>query len=66
MAAYLKLVVDLFLYFKKFKLLQIPSLENAYTDSLLKPASSKDSELLKIVPFEHLAKPSITRRGEVM
>lgn len=57
MAAYLKLVMNLF---------QIPRLENAHIDALLKLASSKDSKLLKIIPFKYLTKPSITKGEEVM
>lgn len=63
MAAYLKLVMDLIPYFEKFELAQIPRLENTYIDALSKLVRSKDFELLKVVPMEHLAKPSIKQEG---
>lgn len=63
MAAYLKLVMDLIPYFEKFELAQIPRLENTYIDALSKLVRSKDFELLKVVPMEHLTKPSIKREG---
>ncbi|XP_022845257.1 uncharacterized protein LOC111368242 [Olea europaea var. sylvestris] len=37
---------------------QIPRIENAHADALSKLASSKDSELLTVVPIEHLLLPS--------
>lgn len=63
MAEYLKLVMDLLPTFERFELIQVTRQENSQADALSKLASSKDSELLKIVPVEHLAKPS-TKRGE--
>lgn len=48
MAAYIKLVRDLILLFKKFELVQVPRLDNAHTVALPKLASRKDSKLLKI------------------
>ncbi|XP_022843327.1 uncharacterized protein LOC111366872, partial [Olea europaea var. sylvestris] len=38
---------------------KIPHIENAHADALSKLASSKDSELLTVVPIEHLLLPSI-------
>ncbi|XP_022897512.1 uncharacterized protein LOC111411189 [Olea europaea var. sylvestris] len=38
---------------------QIPRIKNAHADALSKLASSKDSELLTVVPIEHLLLPSI-------
>lgn len=66
MAAYLRLVMDLIPYFEKFKLVQVPRMESTHTNTLSKLANSKDSELLKIVPIEHLSKPSIAGGEEVM
>ncbi|XP_022875748.1 uncharacterized protein LOC111394218 [Olea europaea var. sylvestris] len=63
---YLKLVLNLVPYFKRFELVQVPHLENTHADALSKLASSKDSELLKIVPIENLPKPSIFGGKEVM
>lgn len=59
MASYLKLVMDLLPSFEKFELLQIPHVENAHVDVLSKLARNKDSELLTVVPIEHLLKLSI-------
>ncbi|XP_022859985.1 uncharacterized protein LOC111380604 [Olea europaea var. sylvestris] len=58
MVSYLKMVMNLLLSFEKFKIMQIPLLENAHADALSKLTSSKDSELLAIVPIEHLITPS--------
>lgn len=46
--------------FEKFKLVQNLRIENAHTNALSKLASNKDSELLTVVPIEHLLKSSIT------
>ncbi|XP_022846411.1 uncharacterized protein LOC111369165 [Olea europaea var. sylvestris] len=58
MASYLKMVMYLVPSFEKFELIQIPRVENAHADALSKLASSKDFELLTIVPIEHLLIPS--------
>lgn len=65
-AEYLKLVLDLILYFEKFELVKIPRLKNAHADALSKLPSSKDSMLLNIVPIKHLLMPSITKGEKVM
>lgn len=59
LATYLKLVLSLVSHFEKFKLVQVPRLKNTNADVLSKLTSSKDSELLNIVPIECLLKPSI-------
>lgn len=46
--------------FEKFELVQNLRIENAHTNALSKLASNKDSELLTVVPIEHLLKSSIT------
>ncbi|XP_022872377.1 uncharacterized protein LOC111391392 [Olea europaea var. sylvestris] len=66
MDAYLKLVLDLIPHFERFELIQVPRLENTHVDALSKLASSKDSELLKIVPIERLSKPSISEGEELL
>ncbi|XP_022869801.1 uncharacterized protein LOC111389152 [Olea europaea var. sylvestris] len=66
MATYLKLVLDLVPHFEKFELIQVPHLKNTHADALSKLASSKDSELLKIVPIEHLSKPSVSGGEELL
>ncbi|XP_022871364.1 uncharacterized protein LOC111390538 [Olea europaea var. sylvestris] len=66
MVAYLKLVMNLVPHFERFELIQVPRLENTHADALSKLASRKDSELLKIVPIEHLSNPSIFGGEEVL
>ncbi|XP_022874263.1 uncharacterized protein LOC111393096 [Olea europaea var. sylvestris] len=66
MFAYLKLVLDLVPHLERFKLIQVPCLENTHADALSKLASSKDSELLKVVTIEDLSKPSIFGGEEVL
>lgn len=52
--------------FERFKLVQIPRCENFHVDVLSKLASSKYSELLTVVPIEHLPMPSISKNEEVV
>ncbi|XP_022859441.1 uncharacterized protein LOC111380181 [Olea europaea var. sylvestris] len=59
MTSYLKMVMNLLLFFEKVEIIQISRLKNAHADALSKLASSKDSKLLVIVPIEHLLTPSI-------
>ncbi|XP_022891636.1 uncharacterized protein LOC111406442 [Olea europaea var. sylvestris] len=66
MTAYLKLVMNLILHYERFKLVQVPCLENTHANALSKLASSRDSKLLKIVPIERLLKPSISGGKEVL
>ncbi|KAL2476180.1 RNase H domain-containing protein [Abeliophyllum distichum] len=66
MASYLKLVKELIPCFNKFELVQISRVNNAIADVFSKLASSRDSELLKLVPIEHLTKPSIEALTKVM
>ncbi|XP_022848739.1 uncharacterized protein LOC111371053 [Olea europaea var. sylvestris] len=60
MAANLKLVLSLVPHLQRFELVQVPSFENTHADVFSKLANSKDSELLRIVPIEHLSKTSIS------
>lgn len=66
MGIYLKLVMNLLQPFEKIKLAQLPCIENDYADTLSKLASSKDSELLKIVSIGHLMDTFIAKGKEVM
>lgn len=66
MAFYLKKVMELLPYFERFELNQIPRIENTHTNTLSKLASSKDLELLRVVPIEHLSRSSISKGNEVM
>lgn len=65
MAAYLKLVMDFTQLFERFETLQIPR-ENSHADAFSKSTSNIDSELLIVVPIEHLSSPSISKNGKVM
>ncbi|XP_022867832.1 uncharacterized protein LOC111387503 [Olea europaea var. sylvestris] len=66
MVVYLKFVLDLVPHFERFELTQVPCLENTHVDVLSKLASNKDLELLKVVPIEHLLKPSTSGGKEVL
>ncbi|XP_022851791.1 uncharacterized protein LOC111373492 [Olea europaea var. sylvestris] len=66
MTAYLNFVMNLVPHFERFELVQVPCLKNTYTDALSKLASSRDSELLKIIPIERLPKPSISGGEDVL
>ncbi|XP_022846490.1 uncharacterized protein LOC111369272 [Olea europaea var. sylvestris] len=50
----------------EIRLIQASCLKNIHIDALSKLASSRDSELLKIVPIEHLPKPSISGGEEIL
>ncbi|CAI9782283.1 unnamed protein product [Fraxinus pennsylvanica] len=52
--------------FERFELMQIPRSYNSHTDALAKLTSSRDSELLTVVPIEHLARPWIEVSETVM
>lgn len=65
MAFYMKKVMELLPCFERFELTQISRVENTHVDALSKLASSKDSELLKVVPIEHFPRLSISKGDEV-
>lgn len=66
MVAYLKLVMEFVPTFKKFELTRIPHSKHSHADALSKLASNKDSELLTVVPIEHLPRPSTSKGEKVM
>ena len=59
MAAYLQKVKDLLSAFSSFKIQQVPRAQNTQVDTLARLASTKDAELLEVIPVEFLNKPSI-------
>ena len=59
MAAYLQKAKDLLNAFSSFKIQQVPRERNTQADALARLASTKDSELLEIVPMEFLCTLSI-------
>lgn len=63
MAAYLKLIMDFVPSFERFELAHIPHLENSHVDALSKLASSKDFELLTVVPIEYLFRPPLLKKS---
>ena len=65
MAAYLQKVKAELSKFKHFDIRQIPRAENTNADALARLATSKDSDLLKIVPVEILDLPSVELKEEV-
>lgn len=52
--------------FEKFELVQISRLENIHANALSKLASGKDFELFRLVSIEHITRPLIVEREEVM
>lgn len=66
MTAYPKQIMELLPTFERFELVQIPCCENSHGNALSKLAISKDSELLAMVPMEHLPMPSIYEELDVM
>lgn len=60
------MVLDLFSFFEKFELAQIPHIKNNHVDALSKLSSNRDSEFLVAVLIKHLAKPFIITVREVM
>lgn len=48
------------------RMAQVPRLENSNVDALAKLASSKDSELLGVVPVEELEHPTIDKDVEMI
>ena len=60
MAAYLRKDKDLLSGFSLFKIKQVPREQNTQADVLARLASTKDSELLEVVPVEFFSTPSIT------
>ena len=59
MAAYLWKGKDLLNAFSSFKIQQVPREWNTQADALARLASTKDSELLEVIPVEFLSTPSI-------
>ena len=59
MAAYLRKAKDLLNAFSSFKIQQVPREQNTQADALARLASTKDSELLEVIPVEFLSTPSI-------
>ena len=50
MAAYLKKAKDLLSAFSSYTIQQVPRAQNAEADALARLASTKDAELLKVIP----------------
>ncbi|XP_022889049.1 uncharacterized protein LOC111404482 [Olea europaea var. sylvestris] len=63
MTSYLKMVMNLIPSFDKFELTQIPRIENSHANALSKLASSKDSELLMVLPTDKLEAYKLRRRS---
>ena len=59
MVAYLQKAKDLLSAFRSFKIQQVPREQNTQACTLAQLASTKDAELLKVIPVEFLSKPSI-------
>ncbi|PON36070.1 hypothetical protein PanWU01x14_331270 [Parasponia andersonii] len=63
--AYLQEVQRLFLTFTACNIQLLPRIENTRADALAKLASTKDAELLKVVPVDFLVSPSIEVEPQV-
>ena len=61
MVAYLKLAQVLLKSFDKYNVVQVPRADNTYVDALTRLASTKKTDLLWLIPVEHLAQPSIMK-----
>ena len=59
MAAYLRSAQVLLKSFSGYNIVQVPRADNTYADALAHLASSKDADLLGLIPVEHLGQPSI-------
>ena len=59
MVAYLQKAKDLLSAFSSFKIWQVPREQNTQADALAWLASTKDAELLEVIPVEFLNTPSI-------
>ena len=59
MVAYLQKDKDLLSAFSSFKIQQVPRGRNTQADALARLVSTKDSELLEVIPVEFLSAPSI-------
>lgn len=62
MVTYIKQVIGLLPSFEKIAFAQFAHIENVHAAALSKLASSKDSNLLKVVPIENLVRLSISKR----
>jgi len=65
MAAYLKKVKEALEKFATFDIQQVPRAENSNADALARLATSRDADLLHLVPLEVLKVPSTEKRPEV-
>ncbi|XP_024032036.1 uncharacterized protein LOC112094694 [Morus notabilis] len=66
MAAYLKKVKETLEKLSAYDIQQVPRVENSNADALARLATSKDAELLRLVPVEVLKAPSTKGKPEVL
>ena len=59
MVTYLQKAKDLLSTFSSFTIWQVPKEHNMQADTLARLASTKDAELLEVIPMEFLSTPSI-------
>ena len=65
MAAYLEKVKSELRNFPRYEVRHINREDNANADALAKLATSRDAELLRLIPVEIVAEPSITKQKAV-
>ena len=59
MVAYLRSAQVLLKSFNEYSIIQVPRADNTYADALARLASTKEADLLRLIPMEDLAQPSI-------
>ena len=65
MASYLGKAQEMLHNFRSFTIWQVPREQNSNADALAKLATTKDAELINVVPIDYLESPSISTPGEV-
>ena len=59
MVAYLRSAQVLLKSFSEYSIVQVPRADNTYVNALARLASTKEADLLGLIPMEHLTQPSI-------
>ena len=61
MTAYLRLAHTLLKSFNGYSIVQVPRANNTCVDAFASLASTKEADLLRLIPVEHLTRPSIAK-----
>lgn len=65
MKAYLAKVQEMLHALQRYTIRQVPREQNSNADALAKLATTKDSDLISVVPVEHLEAPSISDTEDI-